>query len=215
MKHPTSALLLSTSLALVMLAGCATGPKAPVAPKVVKKSVVIPDAPPVPEYSEIVLDNGMVVSASTPEGKITVAAGPGLLRSVSWDGTKRYVVMQPRKERLYGSKGIYFEGRPQGWKPFNGITQVKIEEGQRQFDNVDDASIWMQIRRLHYVHTNNGLVVGWKRKPSESTLHVEVWQFFIDGEKPSFLPNAKDYLIQTRQAPLSVSASANQAPLRQ
>lgn len=194
-----------TALAALVSAGCANTPPSP---KIAKKSVQIPNAPPVPEYSEVALDNGQVVTAATPEGKITVSAGPGTLRSLSWDGAKRYVVLKPREERLYGSKGIYFEGHPDNWKPHNGLSRIKIEEGQRQFDNVDDALIWMQIRRLHYVWTNNGLVVGWKRKPDEAMLQVEVWQFFIDGEKPSFLPDAKDYLIQTRQAPLPVSAKA-------
>lgn len=205
MRKPSLSLLLISSVTLAILAGCATAPETPKPKKVVKKTIVVPDAPPVPDYSEIVLDNGMVVSAATPEGKITISAGPGLLRSVSWDGSKRYLVPNPREKRVYGSKGIFFEGHPEGWKAHNGITRVKYEEGQRKFENVDDATIWMQIRRLHYVYTKNGLVVGWKRKPSEATLQVEVWQFFIDGEKPEFLPESKDYLIQTRQAPVPVT----------
>jgi len=208
MKFSTPQYLLIPALAIVMLAGCATSSKAP-EPKQVENRFTVPSAPPVPEDSEIVLNNGMVITAATPEGKITISAGPGLLRTVSWDGTKRYVVLKPRTERLYGSKGIYFEGHPEGWVTHNGMSGVKIEEGQRFFDNVDDANIWMQIRRLHYVHTNNGLVIGWKRKPSEAILQVEVWQFYIGGEKPTFLPNAKDYLIQTRQAPVPVSLNSN------
>ena len=207
MHNATLKSLVTASLALIMLAGCATAPKPK--PKQVKNVVEVPVAPPVPADSEVVLNNGMVVTASTPEGKITIGAGPGLLRSVSWDGTKRYVVTQPRIERLYGAKGIYFEGHPPGWQVYNGMSRVKFEEGERQFDNVDDAVIWMQIRRLHYVHTNNGLVIGWKRKPQEATLQVEVWQFFIDGQKPAFLPDSKDYLIQTRQAPVPVSANTH------
>ncbi len=212
MKTSSLTLLMTASLSLALLAGCATAPEAPkasAAKKVTKKTIVVPNAPPVPEGSEIVLNNGMVVTAATPEGKITIAAGPGLLRSVSWDGTKRYVVPQPRKERLYSSKGIFFEGHPEGWQIYKGMSRIQFEEGQRQFENVDDAVIWMQIRRLHYVHSNNGLVVGWKRKTDEATLQVEVWQFFINGEKPQFLPESRDYLIQTRQAPVPISANTH------
>lgn len=197
----------TTGLALVLLAGCASAP--PAAPKAAKapsKPAPPTTAPAVPADSEIVLDNGRVVTAATPEGKITISAGPGMMRTISWDGAKRYVVMKPHTVRVNGSKGIYFDGRPQGWQAHNGLSRVKMEEGQLDFDNVDDASIWMQIRRLHYVNTSDGLVVGWKRLTGEATLQVEVWQFTIAGEKPSYLPNAKDYLIQTRQAPVPISA---------
>ena len=202
---PRRLLLLWLSLAALSLAvgGCASAP-AP-KPRPVKKTVSVPDAPPVPDSAEIVLENGMVVTASTPAGKITVAGGPGLLRTIKWDGAKRYVVTRARSERVYGAKGVYFKGAPDGWKAYNGLSRVEYEEGKRFFDNASDASIWMQIRRLHYVHTNDGLVVGWKRKPNEATLQVEVWQFFINDEKPSLLPDARDYLIQVRQAPLRTS----------
>lgn len=198
MTRPKITLLVSLCSALVLAAGCATAPP----PKPVKAKATVPNAPPVPAYSETVLNNGMVITASTPAGKITVNAGPGLLRTIHWDGQKRYVVAQARKTRYYGSKGIYFDGRPAGWKTYKGLSGVHYEEGQREFDNADDASIWMQIRRLRYVYTNNGLVIGWKRNTADKKLQVEVWQFNIDGSKPTVMQGAKDYLIKTRQAPL-------------
>lgn len=184
-------------LGSLLLAGCAlmqpSAPPSPPQPKMVK-----PNAPPVPDYSETVLDDGTRLTARTPEGEITIEAGPGLLRTLKWDGATRFVVTQPRKERYYGSKGIYFNGRPSNWETYNGLARVNYEEGQRHFDNLDDAKIWMQIRRLHYVHTSDGLVVGWRRRPAKQTLQVEVWQFYIDGAKPSSLPNAKNYQIRVQ-----------------
>lgn len=198
-------LAISVCAALVLIAGCADAP--PPKPKTVKAKVQIPDAPPVPAYSETVLNNGMVITASTPAGKITVSAGPGLLRTVSWDGQTRFVVSKPRTERYFGSKGIYFDGHPAGWKTYKGLSGIHYEEGVREFENADDASIWMQIRRLRYVFTNTGLVIGWKRNTSENKLQVEVWQFNIGGSKPSIMQGAKDFLIQTRQAPLQADNS--------
>lgn len=199
-------LAISACATLLFVAGCASAPPSPKHVPI-KAKVQIPDAPPVPAHSETVLNNGMVVTASTPAGKITVSAGPGLLRTLSWDGQTRYVVTQARSKPHFGSQGIYFDGRPGNWKTYNGLSGVHYEEGARHFDNADDASIWMQIRRLRYVYTNNGLVIGWKRNTSENELQVEVWQFNIGGNKPSIMQGAKDYLIQTRQAPLRADNS--------
>lgn len=195
--------LLTLAAAMLLATGCATAP--PPASQPEPKKTSLPSAPPVPARNEIVLQNGMRVAATTPQGRIRVDAGPGLLRRFTWDGATRAVVMKPRAERYAGSLGIYYEGVPTGWEPHNGIYRVDVEEGQHHFDNLSDAKIWMQIRRLHYVHTSDGLVVGWKRKGE--TLQVEVWQFYIDGEKPSYMPGAKDHLVNVSQSSPLLSGS--------
>ncbi|WP_293627563.1 SH3 domain-containing protein [Salinisphaera sp.] len=170
--------------ALLLLGGCATGPR-----------IVTPEPPPipeggdaVPENNEIVLSDGTQIVADAPWGRIKIEAGPGLRRVYTWRGNRRGVILEPRSERFAGSMGIRYEGQPPVWEAADGITKVDVEEGQRRFETVDDAMIWMQIRRLRYAYTNDGLVVGWKTKGD--TLTVEVWQFYIDGEKPTTLPGA-------------------------
>lgn len=172
--------------ALFLLGGCVTGPQ-----------VVTPEPPPVPEggatvpeQNEVVLSDDTQLVASAPWGRIKIEAGPGLRRVYTWRGNRRGVVLEPRTERFAGSMGIHYEGQPPVWEPADGVTKVDLEEGQRRFENVDDAMIWMQIRRLRYAYTNDGLVVGWKLKGD--TLMVELWQFYIDGEKPTSLPGADD-----------------------
>jgi len=171
---------------LFLLGGCATGPR-----------VVTPEPPPipeggdaVPEQNEIVLTDGTQLAANAPWGRIKIEAGPGLRRVYTWRDNRRGVILEPRNERFAGSMGIHYEGKPPVWEPAEGITQVDLEEGQRRFETVDDAMIWMQIRRLRYSYTNDGLVVGWK--PKGDTLVVELWQFYIDGKKPTSLPGAED-----------------------
>lgn len=179
------AALVATLTALFLLAGCG-GPR-----------IVTPEPPPlpeggtaVPEENEVVLTDGTQLVADAPWGQIKIEAGPGLRRVYTWRGNRRGVVLEPREQRFAGSMGIHYEGKPPVWEPVDGITQVDLEEGQRRFENVDDAMIWMQIRRLRYSYTNDGLVIGWK--PKDDTLKVELWQFYIDGEKPTSLPNADD-----------------------
>ena len=180
------------ALALLLLAaGCVTGPKV-----VTPEPPPVPEGgPPVPEDNEVVLSEGTQVVADAPWGRIKIEAGPGLRRVYSWRGLRRGVVLEPRQERMGGSLGIHFEGRPPVWEDADGLTEVDLEEGQKRFETVDDAMVWMQIRRLRYVWNNSGLVVGWK--PHEDTLQVEVWQFYIDGEQPTSLPDADDARITT------------------
>lgn len=209
-RHSLRAGALLAAAALLALAGCASAP--PPKPVVKELGAAPPpeNPPPVPARNEIALENGTQVVANTPAGKITIAAGPGLLRTYTWGGETRWVVLEPRAERWAGSLGLFYEGTPSHWRPYQGMVRVELEEGQQHFENLSDANIWMQIRRLHFVHTSNGLVVGWRRLPQEGTLQVEVWQFFIGGEKPAYMPGSKDYLIQIRQAPVKAAqASAN------
>lgn len=182
--------------ALCLLSGCVTGPR-----------IVTPEPPPIPdggpaapESSEIVLSDGTQVVADAPWGEIKIEAGPGLRRVYSWRGNRRGVILEPRTERFAGSMGIHYEGSPPQWEAADGITRVEVEEGQRRFETVDDAMIWMQIRRLRYSYTNDGLVVGWR--PKDDTLVVELWQFYIDGEKPTSLPDADNTRVTT--GPLEV-----------
>lgn len=167
--------------------GCVNGPK-----------LVTPEPPPipnaagdVPSTNKPVLQPGTQVVADTAEGHIKIEAGPGLRRVFDWDGLRRGAIAKPREKRFAGesSKGLYFDGTPAVWKPAKGISKLRYEEGYRNFANMDDAMIWMQIRRLYYTYNNNGLVVGWKRKGD--TLQVELWQFTIDGQKPTSMPDSE------------------------
>ncbi|WP_324997056.1 SH3 domain-containing protein [Salinisphaera sp.] len=177
----------ATALVATLAAtGCMNGPR-----------LVTPEPPPIPEpagdvpaANKAVLEPGTQVVADTAAGHIKIEAGPGLRRVFDWDGLRRGAIVKPREELFAGesSKGLYFDGKPTVWKPADGITKLRYEEGYRDFDNIDDAMIWMQIRRLYYTYNDNGLAIGWRRKGD--TLQVELWQFTIDGEKPTFLPDS-------------------------
>ena len=152
---------------------------------------------PVPATNQAVLADGTQLIARSADGQIKIEAGPGTRRVYSWDGFRRGAVLKPRAQPFAGArgKGLYFDGRPQTWAPADGIVRLRAEEGKRDFDNMDDAKIWMQIRRLYYVYNDDGLAVGWQR--AGNTLKVEVWQFYIDDKKPTEMVGAKDPSIAT------------------
>ncbi len=124
---------------------------------------------------------------------MTVTAGKGLKRSYTWEGETRSVEMWPRRERWYGSLGLYFPGPGNHWKPHNGIARGVVEEGQQHFKTVDEALKWIAEQKWWpLVYRSDGLLVGWGKNLSRQQLNVDVWQIVIDGKKPTKLPGSHD-----------------------
>jgi hypothetical protein len=155
---------------------------------------------PVPARNEIAMSPGMKIIATTRIGTITITAGNGLKRSYTWDGETRSVEMWPRSERWYGGLGIYFPGPGNHWREHNGITRGVVSEGQLHFKTLEEANQWIDSPKyMPFVHRNDGLVVGWEKNLSRNQLTVEVQQIYIDGKKPSKLPNSEDNKIVVEQ----------------
>lgn len=159
----------------------------------------------IPDDVKPVLSSGKQVVAETAEGRIQIEAGPGSRRLFTWQCVRRGAVTKARSKPFAGAshKGLYFDGKPETWKEVGGIDKLRYEEGYKNFPNKDDALIWMKIRRLYYTYNDEGLVIGWKREGD--TLHVEVWQFTIGGQKPSSMPESEnDHIRQgdARKEPL-------------
>lgn len=157
----------------------------------VDRDAPIPDkGSDIPADIKTVIEEGRQLRVDTAEGKIQIEAGPGSRRVFNWHCARRGAITKPRKELFAGEshKGLYFDGKPEEWEPVDGVNKLRYEEGQRDFDNADDALIWMQIRRIYYTYNDDGIAVGWKKQGD--TLHVEVWQFTINGQKPSEMPKS-------------------------
>ena len=154
---------------------------------------------PVPKGTEIAMLDGMTIEATTPVGKMKIHAGPGLKRDYTWEGATRSVIMIPRGERWYGSKGMYYPGPGDHWEEHNGISRGVVEEGQQNFKTVLDAQKWIEGREyMKYVWNHSGLVVGWDKVMPRRQLNVEVWQITIKGKKPkSFGGSHDDKLLVT------------------
>ena len=154
--------------------------------------------PQIPPENEVVMTEGMKISASNGYGTLTVTAGKGLERSYTWAGDTRSVMMWPRKERWNGSLGIYFPGEGNHWKEHDGITRAVLEEGQLNFKSQDDLVSYIARYgdRRSYVYNDNGLFVSWNKFPGAGgTLSVLVWQFYINGEKPTRIAGSQNEKI--------------------
>jgi len=151
--------------------------------------------PVVPSENEIVMPEGMKITAINQHGTMIITAGKGLERSYTWAGDTRSVIMWPRKERWGGSYGIYYPGPGNHWKEHDGITRAVVEEGQLNFKSQEDFLCYISKYREKgsYVYNDNGLFVGWvKSSGAGGTLSVRVWQFFINGIKPKKLPGSQN-----------------------
>ena len=141
------------------------------------------EIPDVPAKNEIVMNKGMKITATTHEGTIIVTAGKGLKRSYTWEGETRSVVMWPRRQRWYGSMGIYYPGPGNHWKEHNGITRGVVEEGQQHFDTTEEFLEWLKLPyQRNCVYRNDGLVVCYSKILKRRQLNVAVWQIFIGGK---------------------------------
>ena len=161
--------------------------------------------PPVPRDNEIVMEPHTRISATTDVGVITITSGEGLRRFYTWDGETRSVALKPRSTRWHGSLGLYYPGPGNHWSDHNGIRRGVLEEGQQHFESTEDALKWIQsgpIRLfLRPVYTDTGLLVGWHKDPhGRNQLSVEVWQIYVDGEKPLRLPGSMNERIRVEPA---------------
>lgn len=194
--------------AILWLAGCASS-----APEKKPEPKTVPTAGlPIPDEVATVLPEGSVLLAHTAAGKLKIEAGPDSLRIFSWEDARRGAATTARDEPFPGadSVGLHYDGKPPVWKPYEGINKLVYEESTRSFESPIDLKIWTQIRRLYFSYNDDGLAVGWKR--DGDTLHVEVWQFYINGEKPDDLPDADNNAVKLKtKAQLKAEAAAAKA----
>jgi hypothetical protein len=142
---------------------------------------------------EIVMSQGMEITARTENGEVKIRAGSGLERFYTWDGETRSVELWPRKNRWYGSLGIYYPGPGEHWKANNGITRGVLSEGVLWFKTTGDFTAWMKRSTSDkYVFSDEGFVIGFTKVPARKQINVEVWQVMIGGKKPQSLPGSKN-----------------------
>ncbi len=142
----------------------------------------------IPMETEIVMEPGTRITATTPNGTIVITAGKGLERSYTWENDTRSVKMMARKERWLGSRGLYFPGSGEHWRDHNGITRGVLEEGQQHFMTDADALRWIADQKWQpYVWRDDGLMVGWSKSHERNQLNVSVWQIIVAGKKPDKL----------------------------
>ena len=139
------------------------------------------------------MNPGMIIEAHTDTEAITIEATGIYKRKYSWNSKIKEFTHSPRWTRWYGSKGMYCSG---GDMEMHAV----LQEGQQHFYSEEDIYYWLQWKtyggRRALVYTSDGLVVLWEEQkhPTENfyALSVDLWQIYIQGERPSNLKGARD-----------------------
>ena len=151
---------------------------------------------------ELVMTPGEIIEVANRQGKIRVEAVGRFKRTYTWHGKSKTFQLRPRYGRWYGSKGA---GRPVGDSSMHAV----LEEGQQHFTAIEEVYPWLVYQssngRNEVTYTSDGLVVVWEAqygKPGEgfTALLVNVWQIYINGEKPGNLAGARDVAVNLVRA---------------
>lgn len=156
----------------------------------------------IPLPSEIVLQEGARLVANTSNGNITVIAGNKFERRYEWNGCGIDAHMFPRKNRWFGSLGMYDAAARMFYNPWagcDGISRPVVEESQIHFADEHSAEVWITRRKRidswFTVWTNDGIFIQWGLSPQRNQLNVDLMQICIKGKKPTKLTGAVDTSI--------------------
>ena len=126
---------------------------------------------------EMVLKQSAKIHAQFEGHSIEIEATSELERRIYIDGCIHNVVLRPRSERWYGSKGGYNPGLTKNSsQECNNITRVVITEGQIHFNDEKFALEWLSRRPKSYftVHSRDGFVVFWSKHLPRSQINVDI-----------------------------------------
>ena len=150
---------------------------------------------------ETVLTPGSKISLINNNGTMTITYLSPVKRRYSWNGGTKVLTMLSRKEKWYGSLGIYSQ---EAW-PFcflggNRDSRILAEEATLNFISVQEFLAWHNGEwnrdRINIVYNNSGLAGGWCISPSRNQINVDIWQILINGKIPKHLPGANDSAIK-------------------
>lgn len=149
--------------------------------------------------TEIVMREGMTIEARKENTSVTVIAGKGFDRTYAWNGCKLKSSMGARKQRWFGSMGIYDPAPSFGLSigGCSGISRTVVGEGQIHFDDMQFVLKWIERRPKSHktVWTNDGLLVSWNIIPGRQQLNVDIWLMCVNGKRPKQLVGANDSAV--------------------
>jgi hypothetical protein len=158
------------------------------------------------DYNELVMCDGMTIAVHGRDGPLTLTGYQGTGRGYALGNIHTRFKLEPNPGRYKGSLGI--AGSPPSR---HGVVQIDgdMAEGYQYFANEQEATEWLRLNNLPHGwnHTSDGLVVGyyWHEDLNPPyylryRLNVSLWQFYINGKKPTHLPGANDQVFQIHYA---------------
>jgi hypothetical protein len=148
------------------------------------------------QANEVVLCPGSALKVAIGDSTFSINATGARTRKVETSGIEQIVRLIPRRERWFGSLGLYTADGG------DAHILVNMEEGWQHFSSEDELVDWLQSakRSLPLEYTSDGLVVAgrYQTRPlnaeagPEAALTVEVWILLVNGKRPANLTGAHD-----------------------
>jgi hypothetical protein len=144
---------------------------------------------------ELVMTRRCEIQATTETASMKIWASADLARSYEWKGVTENTVLESSKKSGSGDPGVYFHGSA-SWPEHkhDGTVCGEFREGLKKFQTPEQAMEWILQQSEQYptVYRNDGLLVSCGKNPERKQITVEVWQIFINGNKPASLPGSDD-----------------------
>ena len=142
-------------------------------------------------YTKLAMQPGMVIEAKNKNGTVHIEYLSPLERRYKWNGHDERRTLIPRKESWLGRLGAYDPATAYIWEIFS--VRIVAEDSQINFETMHDAEKWLYQGSavMDWVYTDDGLVIGFAKTSSRNQVNIEVYQFYIDGEKPSGLKGSR------------------------
>jgi hypothetical protein len=143
------------------------------------------------EYTELAMEPGMRIEATNKNGTVVIDYIEPLKRRFRWDDYDEERTLIPRKERWLGELGAYDPASAWIWEVWK--IRIVSSDSQLHFESMEDIEKWLYQGSAveDWVYTDDGLVVGFSRNPNRNQVGIQVFQFYLNGEKPKKLKGSR------------------------
>ena len=151
-------------------------------------------------YTELAMDPGIIIEATNKNGTVIIEYLSPLERRYRWGRYDEKRTLIPRKKRFRGRLGAY---DPATTFLISYGPRILANDSQRHFQNMEEvkAKLYESSAVMDWVYTNNGLVVGFSKDPTSKAVNIDVYQYYINGKKPTKLEGSRPEKIKITKRP--------------
>ena len=142
-------------------------------------------------FTELAMQPNMTIEAINKHGMVSIEHLSKLKRRYRWDDYDEKRTLIPRAERWHGQLGAYDPASSYIWEIFT--PRIVAVDSQLHFTSLDEAKSWLHQSStvMDWIYTDDGLVVGFVKSTERNQVNIEVYQIYIDDEKPTKLQGSR------------------------
>ena len=154
-------------------------------------------------YTELAMEPGMIIEATNKYGTVIIEYLSPLERRYKWGRHNEKRTLIPRKERFLGLLGAY---DPATTFLISYGPRIVADDSQRHFQNMEEvkAQLYEGSAVMDWVYTDDGLVVGFSKDPSSKAVNIDVYQYYINGKKPTKIDGSRPENIKITIRPKNI-----------